>query len=360
MGNWRSIHSSAEWDQNLAEIPYAHTLQSWEWGEFKSRWGWSAVRLLWPQAGRPVAAAQVLARPIPPTPWQFMYVTKGPALDYADPNLADCVFNDLEQYAAANGALFIKIDPDVPRQFGEPEVDQPLAPVGQAILNMLDRRGWRFSPEQIQFRNTVLIDIRPDPDELLARMKSKWRYNIRLAQRSEVEVEVGTTANLPAFYRMYAETAQRDGFLIRPEAYYMDVWRSFIAVDQAELLLASVKGELVAGMILFFLNQSAWYMYGASTEQHRKSMPNHLLQWTAICRAKARGCSQYDMWGAPDVFDESDGIWGVYRFKRGFGGEVRQGIGAYDYPVRPRLYQTFTQTLPQARSLLRKLRGQAR
>ena len=359
MANWQFIHSPAEWEQSLAEIPYAHVLQGWEWGEFKSRWGWSATRLLWRRADRPVAAAQVLARPMPPTPWRFMYVTKGPALDYADEELVNCVFNDLEQYAAENNALFIKIDPDVPRQWGEPAADQPLDPVGQTVLHLLDRRGWRFSPEQIQFRNTVLIDVRPDPDELLARMKSKWRYNIRLAQRNGVEVNVGAAADLPVFYQMYAETAHRDGFLIRPEAYYMDVWQRFIAVDQAELLLSSVDGEVVAGMILFFLGSSAWYMYGASTEQHRKLMPNHLLQWTAICRVKARGCNQYDMWGAPDVFDDRDGMWGVYRFKRGFGGEVRQGIGAYDFPVRPRLYRTFTQTLPQARSLLRKLKGQA-
>ena len=113
----------------------------------------------------------------------------------------------------------------------------------------------------------------------------------------------------------------------------------------------------MAGLILFIFGQRAWYMYGASTEQHRKLMPNHLLQWQAICSARARGCKEYDLWGAPDVFDESDPMWGVYRFKLGFGGQVVQRLGAFDYPVRAGLYGVFTKLLPQARSLWRRLRA---
>jgi lipid II:glycine glycyltransferase (peptidoglycan interpeptide bridge formation enzyme) len=155
---------------------------------------------------------------------------------------------------------------------------------------------------------------------------------------------------------MYAETAARDGFLIRPEAYYLDVWQVFMALGQAELLLASVAGEIVSGLILFYFGSRAWYMYGASTGAHRQLMPNHLLQWRAIERAKARGCTQYDMWGAPDLFAETDKMWGVYRFKSGFGGQVLQGLGAFDYPARPSLYWAFTAALPRLRSLLRQLK----
>ena len=359
MPQFELIQDPKLWNQSLVSLPEAHALQSWEWGEFKSRWGWSAVRLLWQQGDRPVAGAQILARPIPSTPWQFMYVSKGPALDYNDSALVVIVLGDLEMYARENGAIFIKIDPDVARQYGEPELGNRLEPVGQTVLQLLNQRGWHFSPEQIQFRNTVVIDVTSDPDDLLARMKSKWRYNIRLAQRKGVEVKVAGRQDLLIFFQMYTETAQRDGFLIRPEAYYLDVWQRFIEIDQAELLLASVGNEVVAGMMLFFFGQRAWYLYGASTEHHRKLMPNHLLQWIAISRAKNRGCIVYDMWGAPDIFDETDGMWGVYRFKKGFGGQVLQGIGAYDYPVRPRLYRAFTQTLPQARSLVRRLKGQS-
>lgn len=349
----KTIHNRAEWDQALAALPSAHALQSWEWGEFKTRWGWSAARLVWMPSATPVAAAQILGRAIPGTQWQFLYVSKGPVLDYSQPSLAEQVLADLETYARENKALFIKIDPDVPRQYGEPDEAQTPDVVGQAILKLLNQRGWRFSPEQIQFRNTVIVDLTPDPDDLLAAMKSKWRYNIRLAGRKGVTVRTGTPGDLAAFYPMVAETAARDGFLIRPEAYYRDVWQRFLETDQAELLLASVEAEPVAGLILFYNDHTAWYMYGASTGAHRHLMPNHLLQWAAIERAKARGCTRYDLWGAPDVFDESDRMWGVYRFKQGFGGQVVQGLGAFDYPVNRALYWAFTAVLPRLRSLLR-------
>lgn len=357
MPNFTTVKNRDEWDSALTRLPGAHPLQSWDWGSFKSRWGWSVERLLWGHVDTPAAAAQILARPIPRTPWRFLYVSKGPALNYANTPLAAQVLNNLETYAKNSGALFIKIDPDVPRQFGEPqETEQPLQRVGQAMLNLLEQRGWRFSPEQIQFRNTVLVNLQDSQEALLARMKSKWRYNIRLARRKGVKICSGTPQDLPAFYQMYAETAARDGFLIRPKAYYLDVWQQFLAANRAELLLAKVNGTPVAGLILFIFGQRAWYMYGASTGQHRKRMPNHLLQWQAMCAAKARGCTHYDMWGAPNQFTESDDMWGVYRFKRGFGGQVVQGLGAFDYPARPALYWAFTAALPRARALLRQLR----
>jgi len=350
------ISKPDKWNQALAGLPCAHALQSWQWGEFKRRWGWRAGRLLWLNNETPIAAAQVLARRIPRTPWQFLYVSKGPVLDYSNNGLAEQVFADLENHARQSQALFIKIDPDVVRQFGEPG-DNPPEAVGQSVLALLDRRGWQFSPEQIQFRNTVVINLAGEPDEWLARMKSKWRYNIRLAGRKGVEIRTGTAADIPAFYRMYAETAARDEFLIRPEAYYADVWQQFLAAGQAEILLASVEGQVVAGLILFIFGRRAWYLYGASTGQHRKLMPNHLLQWQAMNRAKARGCTHYDMWGAPDIFDDNDGMWGVYRFKRGFGGQTLLGLGAFDYPVQPLKYRLFTQAMPKARTLLRRLRA---
>ena len=357
MANFDTVDNCTTWTEALNTLPTPHALQSWEWGEFKSRWGWSARRLLWTEARRPVAAAQILQRPIPYTPWNFLYVPKGPLLDYADLSLARQILADLEAYARQNRSLFIKIDPDVPVQVGEPRPDEPLEPAGRAFLDLLKERNWSFSPEQIQFRNTVLIDLRSEPDELLAAMKSKWRYNIRLARRKGVTVRPGGVEDLALFYEMYAATGRRDGFLIRPEPYYLDVWGHFLAAGRAEMLLAEVDGEPVAGLILFLFGATAWYMYGASTEQHRQLMPNHALQWAAICKARERGCRRYDLWGAPDRFDESDRLWGVYRFKQGFGGRVIQGVGAFDYPVNRWLYRVFTKALPRLRALAGRLKA---
>lgn len=348
----KTIHNQDEWNRVLAALPAAHALQSWEWGDFKSRWGWSAQRMWWVEDSTPVAAAQILKRSIPNTPWSFLYVTKGPVLDYANAALATQVLADLEIYARRTRALFIKIDPDVPRYLGEPQPHQTLEPPGQMMLDLLARRGWRFSPEQIQFCNTVTLNLRPEPAQLLAAMKNKWRYNINLAERRGVTIRPGGVEDIALFYRMYAETARRDNFLIRPAAYYQDVWRQFMSINQAEMLLAEVEGEVVAGLILFFFGRTAWYMYGASTGQQRQLMPNHLLQWSAIYRAREHGCTLYDMWGAPDVFAESDRMWGVYRFKTGFGGQTVQGLGAFDYPVNRLLYWAFIAFLPRLRTWL--------
>lgn len=351
----QQITNPYQWDNAVVTLPAAHVLQSWAWGQVKSRWGWQATRLLWLDGETPLAAAQILARSIPRTPWHFLYVPKGPALDYGNPALAESILADLEKFTRQTGALFIKIDPDVVRQTGEPG-QQPPDPTGALVLNMLERRGWQFSPEQIQFKNTVLIDLTGQPEEWLARMKSKWRYNIRYARRKSVSVRVGSVADIATFYQMYAETAARDGFLIRPPAYYRDVWSVFLGNGQADLLLAQVNGEPVAGLVLFSFGRRAWYLYGASGGQHRNLMPNHLLQWEAMQRAKARGCTCYDMWGAPDTFDENDGMWGVYRFKQGFGGQTVLGLGAFDFPARPTLYRLFTGVMPRARSLLRRVK----
>lgn len=350
------VDNPAAWDRILARLPNPQVLQSRAWGDFKSRWGWIPARLVWQQGDTPVAAAQILRRRIPRTPWSFLYAPRGPVLDYANLPLAARVLAGLETYARQTAAVFIKIDPPVPRRLGEPGEDLP-QPAGQAWLDTLVRRGWRFSPEQIQFRNTVLVNLAPSPEDLLAAMKPKWRYNIRLAARKGVAVRAGSESDLPLFYRMYAHTAARDGFLIRPEAYYHDVWRTFMAAGQAELLLAQVNGEAVAGLVLFLFGSTAWYMYGASTNRHRALMPNHALQWAAMCRAKERGCTGYDMWGAPDVFNETDRMWGVYRFKRGFGGQTVHGLGAFDYPANRLLYRLFTAGLPRLRALLRPQQG---
>jgi peptidoglycan pentaglycine glycine transferase (the first glycine) len=339
------ITDPERWNARLAELPAAHVLQSWEWGTLKSRYGWLPVRYLWSGADGdwPCAAGSVLTRQ--PIRWlsPVMYVPKGPALDYGDLVLLEQVLACLEVTARRGRALFVKIDPDV-------RVDTVQ---GKAVVDLLRRRGWRESREQIQFRSTMLLDLTRSPDELLAAMKSKWRYNVRLAARKGVTVYPGTSADLPLLYRLYAATALRDGFVIRPEAYYQDAWGDFIEAGLAQPLIAKVAGEPVGMVIVFIFAGRAWYMYGASRAVHREKMPNHLLQWEAMRWAQERGCTVYDMWGAPDVLDESDPLWGVYRFKRGFGGELVRHIGAWDYPVSRLGYWVYMAVMPRVLATMR-------
>lgn len=339
------IDDAQAWDTALLQLPTNHVLQSWSWGEFKKAYGWTATRLLFTVGDQVRAAAQVLRRQLSRLPLAVMYVPKGPALDYTDLPLLETVLGELEALARRRRAIFIKIDPDV--CLAKDDRSHP-------VVAILRRRGWRRSAEQIQFANTVLVDLSSDEDSILAAMKSKTRYNIRLAARRGVSVRLGSVDDLPLFYRLYNETSQRDGFLIRPYSYYQDAWGRFLQAGRAQLFLAEHDGETLAGLILFVFGQKAWYMYGASSERKRNLMPNHLLQWEAMRWARARGCTTYDMWGAPDVLDESDPMWGVYRFKAGFGGEFTRRIGAYDYPARRLLYWAYTVLMPRYLDFLRR------
>ncbi len=330
--------SPAEWDDALATLPAAHVLQTWEWGEFKSRYGWRPARYLWRGPdGLPCAAASTLTRRLGRSSLAVMYVPKGPVLDYGNPARLEEILAYLEDTARRERALFVKIDPDV----------QAESAVGKAVVAALRSRGWQPSAEQIQFCNTMLLDLDRSPDDLLAALKSKWRYNVRLATRKGVTVRSGGLADLPLLYRMYAETAARDGFIIRAEDYYRDAWGSFVEAGLAQPLIAEVEGEPVAMVILFRFAGRAWYMYGASRAVHRARMPNHLLQWEAMRWAQGQGCTVYDMWGAPDELSADDPLWGVYRFKSGFGGRFVRHIGAWDFPVSRPGYWLYSQARPR-------------
>jgi lipid II:glycine glycyltransferase (peptidoglycan interpeptide bridge formation enzyme) len=353
------------WNELVAHLPGAHILQTWEWGEFKSHYGWQPARLVWRDGhGSPTAAAQVLLRSARPgrigPDLRVAYVPRGPLLDWSNTGLRATVLADLEAYARSQRAIFIKIDPEILLGKGIPGEAGAVEEAGSRnILQELKQRGWLMSAEQIQYRNTVWLDLEGGEEDWLARMRQKTRYNVRLAERKGVSVRLGDLDDLGLLYRMYAETSVRDGFVIRSEDYYRQVWGDFHRAGMADLLIAEVDGEPVAGLILFSFGGRAWYLYGMSRDLHRDKMPNYLLQWEAMKQAKARGCRIYDLWGAPDDFNTQDSMWGVYRFKEGLGGQVIRTAGAWDYPARRILYPLYTRLLPAILSWMRR-RGKER
>lgn len=355
----------AAWNALIGQLPGAHFLQTSEWGQVKQKVGWQPSQKIWQENHTQAAAAGlVLRRELTIArfglPFRVLYVPKGPMLDWKHAILRDRVLADLEDTARQQRAIFIKIDPDVLTGEGIPGSSQAREDLtGRQLEAALLQRGWHYSPDQIQFRNTVWVDLALSKAELLQGLKQKTRYNVHLAQKKGVCVRVGTLADLPQLYQMYAETSVRDGFVIREQAYYTAVWASFMQANLAEPLIAEVEGEPVAAVIIFRFGNKAWYVYGMSRQAHREKMPNALLQWEAICRAKAAGCSVYDFWGAPEDFIESDPMWGVFRFKEGFGGKVMRMLGAWDYPIYPRLYQLYTSTLPKVLEIMRR-RGRQR
>ncbi|MFZ5819437.1 MAG: lipid II:glycine glycyltransferase FemX, partial [Chloroflexota bacterium] len=215
----------SRWNDLIASLPDPHLLQTWEWAQVKARYGWEAMPFLWQEGEKPIAAAMILKRRIPirgmAARLSILYAPKGPLLAWSDEALRERVLDDLQAFARRQGAIFLKMDPDVRLGTGVPgRQEEAIDNGGQAVMSVLKRRGWRFSADQVQFRNTVLLDLSASEDEMLARMKQKTRYNLRLAGKKGVVVRVGNLGDLPMLYKMYAETSLRDGFVIRDEAYY--------------------------------------------------------------------------------------------------------------------------------------------
>jgi lipid II:glycine glycyltransferase (peptidoglycan interpeptide bridge formation enzyme) len=321
------------WDRLATAAPNGHLLQSWAWGELKAGFGWRVQRLAVGDA-----CAQVLYRRLPAGLGTLAYVPKGPLVDYEDLASFRVLLEGIQSLARQQGAIALKIEPD--------EEDNP------ALTQKLKSLGFRPSPQAVQPRRTILVALGAEPDELLGRMKSKTRYNVRLAGRKGVTIRPGDESDLPAFYRLMETTAQRDGFGIHAQAYYEAAHRLFVPCGQGNLLLAEYDGQLLAGLVVLAAayGTTACYMYGASSDEHRNLMPTYLLQWAAMLWAREQGYRVYDLWGVPDEDEEtleagftqrSDGLWGVYRFKRGFGGRLARSVGAWDLvysPLRYRLY----------------------
>ena len=380
---------SSAWNSLISNLPNPHFLQSYEWGQVKAKYGWEPIYLVWDHAGKmkeesnvdhlssfvsaPSAAALILKRQILRNGFaarlSVLYSPKGPLLDWSNESLRTHVLHDLQSFAKKQGAIFLKMDPDVVLGTGVPQSEDDVVDhTGQSVLSEMKRMGWEYSADQIQFKNTVLIDLSPAEEQLLARMKQKTRYNVRLAAKKGVSLRVGTHEDLGMLYKMYAETSLRDGFVIRDEGYYQTVWKTFMVADSpkfsnspipsyespfAEPLIAEVSHEPVAAIFVFYFSGRAYYVYGMSRDMHREKMPTYILQWEAMKRAKARGCMVYDLWGAPEVFDESDAMWGVYRFKEGLGGRVVRTLGAWDFAPSPLWYKMYSEIIPRLLDVMR-------
>jgi peptidoglycan pentaglycine glycine transferase (the first glycine) len=319
-------HPSA-WAEFIQSVPNSHLLQTPAWGALKSSFGWTACHVIDECGG-----TQVLFRSLP-LGFKLAYIPLGPIGDWL-PDLLPA----LDTLCQNEGAFMLKIEPDHSWDEG--------------MASNLKNFGLHESNQTIQPPRTILVDLTGDEEAILTRMKQKTRYNIRLAGRKGVSVQPWD--DIAAYAAMTQETAERDAFGAHNQAYFQKTYDLFHPVGMCELLVAEVEDETVAALMVFAYGKRAWYLYGASRDAHREKMPTYLLQWEAMRWAKARGCQVYDLWGIPDADEESleaqftsrsDGLWGVYRFKRGFGGVVSRTMGAWDRvynPITYRIYQAAT------------------
>lgn len=322
-----------EWDAFVSGPGQGHLLQSWDWGEVKAGPTWRPLRLALCAGATIVAAAQVLQRTawhLPARLGHLAYVPQGPVLDWQSEQGADLAryfLHALHGFLRERGALALQIEPHL----------EAATPAGQAALVALRDLGF-CATRPVQPVRTIILDLRPDEEALLAGMKEKWRYNVRLAARKGVEVSVATTLqDLQAWYTLLRATGERGRFGVHTFDYYRRVWQVLGPRQRAQLLLARAQGEVLAGVFLGLLGHEALYLYGASSDAHRSLMPNHLLHWEAIRWARKAGATSYDFWGIPATDGEGEAMAGVYRFKSGWGGRVVSWLGNYEYLYHPLL-----------------------
>lgn len=314
------LHASPCWDALVRTYPRPSLLQSHAWGRFKSHGGWVPARL----EVQGVATAQVLFRRVPCTPFTLGYIPRGPLLEYADERALDLAIRALDRLARRYRAIAVTWEPPVPE--------------GSALRSHLLAR--RFVPAPpIQARSTRLIDLSRGLDAAAAAQHPKWRYNTRLARKKGVTVRAAADLDdLARWYAVMQTTAGRDRFGIHDEAYYRRWWLETAADGDTALLLAEHDGRLLAGIMIHHFAGTATYLYGASSDEGRHLMPNHLLQWEAMRWAVDRGAAIYDLFGIADSDDPDDPLAGVTRFKAGWGGEVVRYVGAFDRIYRPLLH----------------------
>jgi lipid II:glycine glycyltransferase (peptidoglycan interpeptide bridge formation enzyme) len=319
----------SEWNDFLSRNPQAHLLQSGEWGELKTAFGWDAVRLV-----RGALGAQVLFRRLP-LGLTFAYIPKGPVRGEASSADDPAFWDEIDALCREHRAIFLKVEEDGwldPAQ-GEPPLPPP---------------GFRFSPQHVQPRSTLVIDLQGSEDEVFERMKPKTRYNVRLAGRKEVVVHAST--DIERFYNIMEVTSRREAFHVHSLNYYRRAYELFAPQGMCALFLADYQERTLAGVMVFANRRSGYYFYGASGDQERNRKPTYPLQWEAIRWALARGCQEYDMWGIPDEVsavtedeesEREDGLWGVYRFKRGFGGSIRRTPRTLERVYNPLFYRLY-------------------
>ncbi|MDQ3911875.1 MAG: peptidoglycan bridge formation glycyltransferase FemA/FemB family protein [Actinomycetota bacterium] len=319
--------TQTQWDSWLRSLPGGgHVLQSYEWGEFKRRLGWEPIRLVLERGGETVGLGQFLAYSTAPIPGALMYCPKGPWLPWNDKKAVQTFFEGARTVANSRGAHTVKIEPEVLEQQKD-------------VKTLLGDIGFHKARYDLNLKTTLVVGLSLPEEDLLAKMKGKTRYNIRLAARKGVEViEAEFEEGWETFYQWMKATSERkEGYVLRRSRDYLyNVMRAMHDAGQGYLFFAEHEGTPLAGMYVFTFGKKYWYMYGATSDKKRNLKANYLLQWEVMRWARERGLTHYDMVGVPkpEDLDESSSLWSVYKFKEGFGGEIADSLGCFDLTVK--------------------------
>ncbi|PJF30275.1 MAG: hypothetical protein CUN52_04305 [Phototrophicales bacterium] len=326
--------SPIAWDAYVRTHPRAHALQLSAFGALKSAFGWqSALIALVRQDDTIVGGTQLLFLPLPMKLGNLAYLPMGPYV--SDDAYHKPLWDAIHHTAKQHKARFLKWEAGI-------FVDEP-APD-------FEKLGFKPSPQIIQPPNTILIDISADEETILARMNQGTRRKIRQSQKNDIHYYQASREDVVKFTAMMHTTSERNAFGVYEPAYYQLAYDLFVPQGDATLFMAEHDGDALAGAFVCKVGKTAWYLYGASSNIKRNLMASYGVQWQAIQWAKSHGCTTYDMWGIPDADEATleaefqnrdDELWGVYGFKRGWGGKIVRSVGAWDVVYNPLVYNAY-------------------
>lgn len=313
-----------------------HPLQSWEWGEFRTATGQKAIRIGNFEGAKITSGYQVLLNYFPKVPFTVGTLLRGPMPDQT-------MLNTLSKIGTDNKTIFIKIEPliggpvvtstdgEIMKNLGFEEIDKFLLENGC------------FYGKPLFPKHTFWLDLTQTEGAILAKMHPKTRYNLHLAEKNGVVVtEDNSPKGFETFLRLHFETASREGFYSHSEDYHRKMWTIMQPAGIAHLLVASYKNVPLVSWVLFNFNKTLYYPYGGSNREHREVMPSYLMMWSAIKLGKKLGCKNFDMWGTPGSNPGPKDPWiGFHRFKQGFGPQLVEFLGSYDYVTNPSFYRLY-------------------
>ncbi len=319
----------------------AHFMQSQLWGKVKDNW--KQVFVTHEENGVTKGSVALLIRKMP-LGRTLMYSPRGPVCDPHDGDTLAALTQKIKSAAKQHKAYAFKIDPDIESS-------------DKIFVDKMKQLGYKLNEtknfEGIQPRYVFRLNIKDKTEEeVLAGFHSKTRYNIRLALKNEVECYVGTRDELPQFHAIMQETGSRDGFIIRSLDYFTRMYDA-LAPENLRLYLCRYQGNIVSGAIAIHYGNKVWYLYGASSNAYRNVMPNYLMQWEMIKWAVSLGCDVYDFRGVSGDLSEDNPLYGLYRFKKGFGGDFTEFVGEMELTFSP----LYAFALDKGIKMFMKLRG---
>ena len=322
-----------------------HFAQSLYWAKLKDNWKHEVLLVENPD-GSIRASMLVLIRKMPGISKTMMYSPRGPVCDMHDKEAIKELLDGARELAKIHKSYVLKIDPDIKAS------DEEFAAIAKDLGLMPRKKTKNF--EEIQPRYVFRLDVAgKTEDEIFAAFHNKTRYNVRLSTRKGVTSEIGTREDLPRFHEIMMETGLRDGFVIRSLEYFQKMYDAL--GDHIRLYVAKYQGQIISATLAILYGNKVWYLYGASSNQFRNVMPNYLLQWDMIKWAIEEKCDIYDFRGVSGDIDESNPLYGLYRFKKGFSGEFTEFIGELDYVFDKPMYVILEKAQIVYRNLRRKV-----